>query len=111
MVRRVLVGNLKSDSGDQLFGSNLHSSEGRNGNKKGRAYQNTENAPDERIDMLNREDTAGIAWLCVDEGDKSESRKSKGQDDQTQADRYFPKLAWSFHGWEGFDCDSCLSGS
>jgi hypothetical protein len=32
--------------------------------------------------MLNREDTAGLAGLCVDKGDKSERRKSEGQDDQ-----------------------------
>ncbi len=37
--------------------------------------------------MLNREDTAGIAWLCVNKGDKSEGGKSEGQDDQTYADR------------------------
>jgi hypothetical protein len=60
-----------------------HSSEGESGNKEGRAYQDTEGTPDERISMLNREDTAGVAWLCVNKGDKAECRKSEGQDDQT----------------------------
>jgi hypothetical protein len=59
-----------------------HSSEGEGGNKEGRAYQDTEGTPDERISMLNREDTAGLAWLCVNKGDKSERRKSEGQDNQ-----------------------------
>jgi hypothetical protein len=49
-----------------------HSSEGESGNKEGRAYQDTEGTPDERIGMLNREDTAGLAWLCVNKGDESE---------------------------------------
>ena len=59
-----------------------HSSEGNGGNKEGRAYQDTKGTPDERISMLNREDTAGLAWLCVNKGDKSKRRKSEGQDNQ-----------------------------
>ena len=64
--------------------SEIHASlsEGNGGNKEGCAYQDTEGTPDERISMLNREDTAGLAWLCVNKGDKSERRKSEGQDDQ-----------------------------
>jgi hypothetical protein len=107
---REISNQIRIDSPDQLFRSNPHSSEGDNGKEKRCAYQDTEGASDERIDTLNRKDTAGIAWICIDEGDKSESCKSKGQDDQTQADRYFPRLAWSFHGWEGFEGDCCLSG-
>jgi hypothetical protein len=59
-----------------------HSSEGNGGNKEGHAYQDTEGTPDQRISMLNREDTAGLAWLCVNKGDKSERRKSEGKDNQ-----------------------------
>lgn len=62
--------------------STPHSSEGNGGHKEGGAYQDTEGTPDERISMLNREDATGLAWLCVDKGDKSERRKSEGQDEQ-----------------------------
>jgi hypothetical protein len=58
------------------------SSEGNGGNQEGCAYQDTEGTPDDRISMLNREDTAGLSWLRVDKGDKAERRKSEGQDDQ-----------------------------
>ena len=78
---------IRIDSRNEHFGSSPRSSEGNGGNKEGSAYEDTEGAPDERISMLNREDTTGIAWLCVNKGEKSECRKSEGQDDQTYADR------------------------
>jgi hypothetical protein len=58
------------------------SSEGNGGDQEGGAYQETKDSPDERISMLNSEDTACLAWLRVHQGDKSERRKSEGQDDQ-----------------------------
>ena len=72
------------DSPDKPFRSSpYYSSEGNGRNKEDRAYQDTEGAPDERISMLGREDAGGLGRLVVNEGDKSERRKSEGQDDQT----------------------------
>ena len=55
-----------------------HPSEGNGGNQEGRAYQDTKGTPDERINMLSREDTASLARQGTHKGDKSEHRKSEG---------------------------------
>ena len=61
------------DSPDKPFRSSpYYSSEGNGCNKEDRAYQDTEGAPDERISMLGREDTGGLAgWLLTKETNPS----------------------------------------
>jgi len=71
----------------QSLRSSPHPSEGNGGHQEGGAYQDTEDAADERISMLDREDTGGKVRLCVHNGEESEGRKSERQDDQTQVDR------------------------
>src|SRR5260370_19264676 len=74
---------IRIDSRNKPFRSGPHSSESNGGNKEGRAYQDTECAPDERISMLNPEHTSGIAWLCVNKGDEPVSRRVEGLDNKT----------------------------
>jgi len=67
---------------NKSFRSRSHSTERDRGNKESGSYQDTKATPDQRIGILRRENANGGVGF-VYKGNKAESRKSKGQDDQT----------------------------
>jgi hypothetical protein len=75
------------DSCSHSLRPSSHSSKSNGRRQKDGAYQNTENAPDERVSMFDREDTGGKVRLFANNGDKSKCRKPERKDDQTQVDR------------------------